>query len=179
MTSPELPSLAPVQRYAFVLTRADALAYETLPREITGWRRFLLILWAGSGGMAVAFLPEGWVGSEGGWWFWALILTSIAVQYGLAMVAMTACAHYRAAHRMPRPIEVTVLDQVDHLEWQEPGGTFVVASETIGPVIETPAHLFVHVDDRVLILPLRAFGSGVEMSAFASELDRRSGDEDA
>lgn len=177
MTSPpELPSIPPLQRYAFVLTRADALAYETLPRELMGWRRILLILWVGSGGMVVAFLPEGWVGSEGGWRFWALFLTSLAVQYGLAMVAMTASAYRRAARRMPRPSEVTMLDHFDHLEWRENGVVSVIACETIGPVIETSTHLFVHAGGRVLILPLRAFGSPSEMSAFASELDRRSDD---
>ncbi|MCX5580247.1 hypothetical protein [Kaistia terrae] len=166
----------PFSRYSFMLTRADALAYETLSREIIGWRRILLFVWIGLGGMVVAFLPENWVGDEGGWRFWALFLTSIAIQYGLAVVAMTASAYYRAARRLPNPVAVTMLDQVDHLEWQEQGVNSLVASETIGPVIETLTHLFVCVGDRVLILPLHAFGSRSEMAAFANELDRRSGD---
>jgi hypothetical protein len=174
----ELKSITPhsPERYSFMLTRSDALAYETLPREIMGWRRILFFLWLASGGMVVAFLPLGWVGNEGGWRLWAFLLASLAIQYGLATVAMTAWAHYKAARRLPRPVAVTMLDHVDHLEWQEQGGVSVYAPETIGPVIETLTHLFIHVGDRVLILPVRTFGSGSEMSAFANELDRRAGD---
>lgn len=174
-----LTSDPPVQHYAFVLTRADALAYERFPRELMGWRRLLLLAWTGLGGLTVAFLPEGWVGEEGAWRFWALILTSIAIQYGLAMVAMTAAAHHRAARRVPRPAEVAVLDHVDHLEWREHGSVFVVACETIGPVIATQVHLFIHDGSHVLIMPLRAFADRLEMFAFANALDQRSEDRQA
>lgn len=166
----------PPGRYAFMLTRADALAYETLPREIMGWRRILLFLWVGSGGMVVAILPEDWVGGEGSLRFWAILLACVAIQFALATAAMTAWAHVRAARRLPRPVAVTMLDHVDHLEWQEQGVVSVFASETIGPVIRTLTHLFVHVDSRVLILPVRAFDGMTAMSAFANELDRRVGD---
>ncbi|MCX5568133.1 hypothetical protein [Kaistia nematophila] len=156
-----------------MLTRADALAYETLPREIMGWRRILLFLWAGSGGMAVAFLPEGWVGGEGSLRFWAILLACVAIQFGLATAAMTAWAYVKAARRLPRPVAVTMLDHVDRLEWQEQGVISVFASETIGPVIQTLTHLFVHAGGRVLILPVRTFDGMAAMSAFANELDKR------
>lgn len=166
----------PFRHLSFMLTRADALAYETLPREIGGWRLILLFVWVGLGGMAVAMLPEGWVGEEGGWRFWAFIAASGFAQYGLAMVVMHLYAHWRAARRLRHPIAVEVLDHVDHLEWRENGVPVFVAPETINAIIKTPTHVFICVSGRVLILPTRAFGSGHDMTAFAEELERRSGD---
>lgn len=159
-----------------MLTRADASAYETLPREIGGWRLVLLFVWVGFGGLAVAMLPEDWVGEEGGWRFWAFIAASGFAQYGLAMVFMHLCAHWRAARRLRHPIAVEMLDHIDHFEWHEGGVPFFVVPASIDAIITTPTHVFVRVGGRVLILPTRAFGSGREMTAFAEELERRSGD---
>lgn len=166
----------PLRRLSFTLTRADASAYETLPREIGGWRLILLFVWIGLGGMAVAMLPEGWVEEEGGWRFWALIAASGFAQYGLAMAVMNCCAHWRAARRLRHPVAVEMLDHIDHLEWRQGGVPFFVAPETINAIITTPAHAFVRAGGHVLILPVHAFGSGREMTAFVEELERRSGD---
>lgn len=159
----------------FTLTRADALAYETLPREITGWRRILLFVWIGLAGAAVAQLPADWVGEEGGWRFWAFMLTGSLIQYALATLAMSVQAHWRAVRRLPRPSHVEVLDHVDHFEWREGGNTIFVAPETMSAVATTPTHTFVEADRHLLILPLRAFSDKNEMVAFTGELERRCG----
>lgn len=164
----------PFRRLSFTLTRADALAYEMLPREIGGWRLILLFAWIGLGGMAVAMLPETWVGEEGGLRFWILIAGSGFAQYGLAMVVMHCLGFWRAARRLRQPISVEMLDHIDHLEWREGGIPLFVAPETISAIITTAAHAFVCVGGRVLMLPLRAFGSSGEMTAFAEELETRS-----
>lgn len=166
----------PFRRLSFMLTRADAVAHETLPREIVGWRLILLFIWIGLGGMAVAMLPEDWVGAEGGWRFWAFIAGSGFAQYGLAMVGMYLFRYWRAARRLRRPVAVEMLDHIDHLEWREDGVPSFVSPETISAIITTPAHAFLRVGGRVLILPARAFASRHEMTAFAEELERRSGD---
>lgn len=160
-----------------MLTRADALAYEMLPREIGGWRLILLFVWIGFGGMVVAMLPEDWVGEEGGWRFWLFIAASSVAQYGSAMVVMYMFRYWRAVRRLGHPIAVEMLDHIDQLEWREGGVPFFVAPETISAIIAAPAHAFVCVGRRVLILPARAFGSRREMTMFAEELERRSGED--
>lgn len=122
----------------------------------------------------MAMLPEDWVGEEGGWRFWIFIVGSGAAQYGLAMLVMHFLGYWRAARRLRHPIAVEMLDQVDHFEWREDGVPFFVAPESINAIIATPAHAFVRVGRGVLILPLGAFASPHEMTAFAEELERRS-----
>ncbi|MGE3875233.1 MAG: hypothetical protein AB7F74_19945 [Parvibaculaceae bacterium] len=163
----------PCRRLVFTLTRADALAYETLPREIGGWRLILLFVWISFGGMAVAMLPENWVGEEGGWRFWFFIAVSGFAQYRLAMVVMRMFRFWRASRRLRHPMAVEMLDHIHHLEWREGGVPFFVAPEAINAIITTPTHAFVHVYGRILIIPARAFGSRHEMSGFAEELERR------
>lgn len=166
----------PLRTLTFTLTRADALAYEALPREITGWRLVALLVWIGLAGAAVAQFPTEWVGEEGGWRFWALMMTGSLIQYGLATLAMTAHTHWRAARRRPQPSQVDVFDHGDRLAWREGGDTDLVSSEAIGDVITTPTHTFVPASGRVLILPLRAFLDRNQMIAFAAELERRRGE---
>lgn len=161
-----------------MLTRADGLTFETLPREIGGWRLILLFVWVGFGGLALAMLPEGWVGEEGGWRFWVLIAASGFAQYGLAMVGMRLLGYWRAARRLWHPIAVEMLDHIDHLEWREAGVPVFLAPETINVIVTTRMHIFVCIGDRVLILPARAFASAHEMTAFAEELERRRGEGD-
>ncbi|WP_232627893.1 hypothetical protein [Methylobacterium sp. Leaf118] len=149
------------------------MAYETLPREIVGWRFGVLLVWIGLAGAVVSQLPTEWVGEEGGWWFWALLLTGSLIQYGLASLAMTLRAHRRAARRRPRPSEVEIVDHLDRLEWREGGATEVIPCLAMEAILTAPAHVFVRVEGRVLIFPLRAFRDRDGMVAFATELERR------
>ena len=178
MTSDPAPSAEPrpLHVLSFTLTRADALAFETLPREIQGWRLALLIVWIGLAGAAVSLLPPDWVSEENGWLFWAWMAGLGLIQYGLAVFAMTLLAHRRAALRLPGPAAVELHDHVDHLEWRENGRPSYVAPETIAQVITTPRHLFVRVEGQALIVPVRAFEDADEMMAYAAALERRIGD---
>ena len=170
------PDPLPLESLSFTLTRADALAYETLPRDIRGWRLILLLVWMGLAGAVVSQLPEDWVGEEYRWRFWAWMAAFGSVQYGVAALVMTILAHLRAARRVPRPLPIEALDHVDHLEWRDADGSIHVAPKTIAQVVATPGHLFVEVDAKVLIYPARAFAGAGEMAAFAHALERRRGD---
>jgi hypothetical protein len=179
MTRPEQEASSvpePLQHLSFTLTRADALAYEQLHRELRGWRLVLWYIWIGLAGAVVAMLPEDWVGEEGGWRFWGIAAACGLVQYGLAVLAMSLCRYWRAARRLPHPVAVEMRDEGDHLEWREAGVPVLVAPETISTVIVTAAHAFICIGSQVLILPARAFENRLDMAAFAEDLERRGGD---
>ena len=49
----------PLPTLSYSLTPADALAYELLPRELTGWRKWLLLVWLAAAGGLLACRPSG------------------------------------------------------------------------------------------------------------------------
>lgn len=121
----------------------------------------------------MSMFPPDWVGEEGGWRFWAFLACGGLVQYGLATLTMSLQAHGRATRRLPHPVAVELLDHIDHLEWREGGAPHFVATETLGAITTTMAHLFVPVERQILIIPMRAFSDRNEMMVFGAELERR------
>jgi len=165
---------APLLTLGYTLAPADALAYETLRRELVGWRKWLLLVWLGGAAGLVAFLPPDWVGPEWGWRFWLAALLLVGVAYALATAVMTAAAHLRARRRLSVPVAATLAQWGDHLEATLGGRPSFVAYETIANVVVGQRHVFVQFGRDVLIVPERAFGSHHDMVAFGEEIDRLS-----
>lgn len=164
----------PLETLNYTLTSADALAYEMLPRDLVGWRRWLLLVWLGAAGSLVAWLPADLVGPEWGWRFWLFAVGFVGIAYGLASLAMTLDARRRARHRIPGPIAVELRQWGDHLDIERAGQRRFVAYETINAVIVAEAHVFIVVRPDVLIVPLFAFPGHPEMVAFGEAVDRLS-----
>jgi hypothetical protein len=164
----------PLETLAYTLTPADALAYETLPRELAGWRSALLVVWLGVAGGSVAWLPAELIGPEWGWRFWLIGLGLVGVAYGIAAVAMTLTARRRARRRIPGPLAVELRRWGDHLEIERAGQRSFVAYETIAAVTVADAHVFVVAPPEVLIIPLRAFPDRAAMLVFGETVDRSS-----
>lgn len=164
----------PLLTLTFTLTTADALAYETLPRELVGWRKWLLLVWLAAAGGVTAFLPAEWIGPEWGWRFWLVALLLVGIAYGLATVVMTLATHRRARRRVPAPTVVVLEQWGDHLSASVGGRQLFIAYETIADVAIGKAHVFVTAPPEALIVPLSAFADRDEMAAFGEDVDRLS-----
>lgn len=168
------PAEAPLDWLSWTLTTADALAYEALPRELGGWRRWAFLLWLAAAGLVLSILPVEWVGPEYGWRFWLLLLLLIGSFWGIATLAMTLAARRRASRRVAAPRSMELKRWGDHLEVAEPGRTFFVAYETIAGVSVTQEHVFITAPPEVVIVPRHAFARPEDFVLFGSEIDRLS-----
>lgn len=164
----------PLAHLTYTLTTSDALAYESLPREIVGWRRWSFLIWLAAAGMALALLPGEWVGPEGGPRFWVALVLLLGAFWALAVLVMTLNTHRRARRRVPAPTAVAVKQWGDGLEVAEAGRTFTVPYDTIADVAATTGHVFVSAPPLAIIIPVAAFPSAEDMGLFASEIDRLS-----
>ena len=164
----------PILTLTYTLTTADALAYEALPREMVGWRKWLLLVWLAVAGGLVAFLPTEWVGPEWGWRFWLAALVLIGIAYALAAAAMTLATRRRARKRIPAPTVATLEQWGDHLAVTVGGRQLFVAYETIADVAIGKSHVFITAPPEALIVPLSAFADRDEMTAFGEDIDRLS-----
>lgn len=165
---------APLLTLTYTLTTADALAYEAMPRELIGWRKWLLLIWLAVAGGAVAFLPVEWIGPEWGWRFWLAALLLVGIAYGLAAAVMTLATHRRARRHIPAPMVVTLEQWGDHLAVTTAERQLFVAYETIADVAIGKSHVFITAPPEALIVPLTAFPDRDEMTAFGEDIDRLS-----
>ena len=164
----------PLLTLTYTLITADALAYEALPREMVGWRKWLLLVWLAVAGGSVAFLPAEWIGPEWGWRFWLIALVLVGLAYAIATVVMTLATHRRARHRVPTPTVATLEQWGDHLAVTIGERQLFVAYETIAAVTIGKAHVFITAPPEMLIVPLTAFADRDEMLAFGEDIDRQS-----
>ena len=54
----------PLRTTTFMLTRADALAYEQAASRLTPFGVFALLCWLGAWGAGALFIPPDWAGSR-------------------------------------------------------------------------------------------------------------------
>ncbi len=164
----------PLLTLTYTLTTADALAYEALPREMVGWRKWLLLVWLAVAGGMVAFLPAEWIGPEWAWRFWLIALLLVGITYAIATVVMTLATKRRARHRIPAPAVVTLEQWGDHLALTIGERQQFVAYETLADVAIGKAHVFITAPPQVLIVPLTAFADRDELVAFGEDIDLKS-----
>ncbi len=166
--------IEPLLTLTYTLTTADALAYEALPRELIGWRKWLLLVWLAVAGGLVAFLPAEWVGPEWGWRFWLAALVLVGLAYGVATLVMTLATRRRARRRVAAPMIATLQQWGDHLAVTTAEQQLFIAYETIADVAIGKAHVFITAPPEALIVPLSAFADRDEMMAFGDHVDRLS-----
>jgi hypothetical protein len=159
----------PLAAYRYRLTAVDALAYERLPGEWTGWQKAALILPLMAIG-AFAGLIEDW--TDVLWWVSVAGLLVIWAVVGLAVFNWRM--HRRARARAAREGQTEVEEWDDHLAIHSQAGATRLADESIGRVIVTDSHVFILWRGGSLILPQRAFDSPEAMRAFGEAIDRRS-----
>jgi hypothetical protein len=161
----------PLAVYRYRLTTVDALAYERLPGEWTGWQKAALILPL----MAIGALA-GLLEDELGVWWWASVAGLLLAWAAVGLAVFNWRIHRRAKVRALREGQVEVEDWADSFTIRSQVGTAHLADETIGRVIVTDTHVFILWRGGSLILPQRAFEDAAAMRAFGEAIDRRSMD---
>jgi hypothetical protein len=164
----------PVAVMRYRLTRADALAWFALSREMTWPGRLAFILWFALAGAVLAVLPPAVVGATGSLRSWAVLAVVVLVQYALMVGVMTLRRHWRARRMLAQHVDVVLEVWGDHLGATRAGVVLNVAPELIRQVVVTDAHVFLDILNDVLIVPLHAFADLAEMQAFGAEWDRLS-----
>ncbi len=111
----ERPRTAPTAVLHYRLTRADALAWERLPRELKGLRTLAFYLWLGCSGAALAALPQSLAGTWPSLRFALMALAMLAL-FGAARLGFgRALSHWRAGRRVPEPQQWTLEDWPDRM----------------------------------------------------------------
>ncbi|MER2534192.1 MAG: hypothetical protein ABTQ31_03405 [Rhizobiaceae bacterium] len=162
---------APLSILRFSLTPADALAYERLPGELSGWAKACLVISLAAVGGFYGFV-EDWPAA------WRYGVTALLVLAWLVavMTIRTVLMHRRAKALAARDGNVEIEEWYDHLAIRTASGTRVLAVETIGKVLGGEGHVFILHHGGPTIVPLRAFEDAEAMRAFGEALERRSAD---
>lgn len=160
--------------YAYRLGFADALAWETAPRELAGWRLVAFVVWVGLAGAVLAALPESRIGEPWSLRFVILGAVAIAAFWAAAILWWNVLARRRARRRFPAPVDATLEEWSDCLRERLPGGETVVRPADIAAVVSLPGHVVVATPERAVIVPLSAFADPDDMAAFAERWDAAS-----
>lgn len=147
----------PLRTTTYTLGTADALAYEQAASRMTPLGVLALLLWLGLWGAAAMLIPPDWAGPRLGWSFSALVAILVCIAYVLALILIAFRQWLRARHRIKRPIEQTVAEWPDRLEFTGGGMPRTLNFPEIRRTILTRAHLFLETDSDPMILPRRAF----------------------
>lgn len=159
----------PLGLYRYRLTTVDALAFERLPGEWTGWQKAAFVLQLAAIGAAAGFFEE----SLGSWW-WAAVCGLLLAWVLVGLVIWNWRLRRRAKARAAREGQTEVEEWGDRLTIRSQAGETHLAYETIGKVIAGEGHVFVLYRGGQLIVPLRAFESPARMKVFADAIDARS-----
>lgn len=162
----------PMSVLHYRLTRADALAWETLPREMKGLRTLAFYFWLGCSGAALAALPQSLAGNWPSLRFALMALAMLAL-FGAAWIALgRILSHWRAGRRVPEPQQWTLEDWPDRLVARGAGGTMSVTAADISGLLRTPSHVFVGLGGGdVLIVPADAFPDTGSCQRFVERWD--------
>ena len=172
---------APSRAWAYRLTSADALAWEMLPRELTGWRWPAFVVFLASAGAWSAALAEYFGVNDDGWGLLVMMLAAGALHWLIATIFMNWRMRVRARRRIPAPLDVEVEDHVDHvlIRTTPIGGattTRVVSFDLVRECFVDAGRLFLHDVSDVLIMPLAVFEDEADMRATAATWDTRAAD---
>lgn len=155
-----------VRRYR--LEPADALAFESLPRELAGWRLIAYTGWMASAGWVLALLPESLVGSP---WDWRFVVAG-GVLVGAFWLAShgwrNLLARWRAHRRLSRAVFAELVEFDDCLRETINGATRDMTATEIGIVHVLPDMIVVESRRHAILVPASAFDDADDMATFAA-----------
>ena len=161
----------PYKTYAYTLTADDALAWRQLRNDWSTGEKLFGLTAAIALGLFLAVLPETLIGAPFDLRFVAALVAVYLPGYGLFRAVIGLNDRRLARRDIPAPRHVILEDWVDHLDERWEGGRRSVALEMIGPVLDTPGHVFVQGPGTVYIIPAAAFDGPAEKQAFATNLE--------
>lgn len=161
----------PYCTYQYELTAKDALAWRTLRNDWSVTEKLFGLCLLALGGFVLAVLPERLAGEPYDLRFILSLGAALTFSYALFRAAIAFNDRRLARRDIPAPRMITLEDWVDHLDERWQGGRRSVALEMMGPVLDTPGHVFVQGPSAVIIIPAAAFDSPAEKQAFAVNLE--------
>ena len=147
----------PLRTTTYMLTRADALAYEQAASRLTPLGVLMLLCWLGLWGAGALFIPPDWAGQRLSLSSSLLVSIFVAMAYVTALLVIAIRQWWRARRRLKRPVEVTVTEWPDRLDLIGVGTLDPVAFADVRRSILNRTHLFLDTDAEPVILPRRAF----------------------
>ena len=161
----------PLRTTTFLLTRADALAYEQAAGRMTPLGVIALICWLGLCGASGLLVPPDWAGARFGFASSLLVSVAVAIGYVLALLLIAIRQWLRARRRVRRPTEVTVGEWPDRLDLSGIGRLDPIPFSAVRRTISTRTHLLLEADQDVVILPRRAFAEEGALEDLARRVD--------
>jgi hypothetical protein len=147
----------PLRTTTFMLTRADALAYEQAAARLSPLGVIALVCWLGLFGATAMLIPADWAGPRLGLSSAILISIFVAIAYVLALLLIATRQWWRARRRHRRPVEVTVTEWPDRLDLVGTGQLEPVPFTGVRRTLLTRTHLFLETDADPVLLPRSAF----------------------
>jgi hypothetical protein len=159
-------------RWVFTLTRADALAFLRLKRELPDWAKWLMGLWFLVGGAVFGLLPDSVVGAQGSTRSLVVFLTVIGLQFALLILGRAVWRQLRARQMVPHPRQAEFEEWIDCVAGTEIDSVdcAYLSPELIGQVLDTATHIFVLNTNTRIVVPKRAFASAADASAMVAHL---------
>lgn len=156
----------PNATYRHTLSSSDALAWEMLPRELTGLQKLIFVALLVLACAPVAMLPETWTA---GALLWVWLAGAALVAYMVSRLVNRWAAWVRARARFPHPTEI-IIEDWDHALTVTTGSTTRnIAFETILAVTRGRDHMFLPTGNDLVILPHRAI-SEADREALADRI---------
>jgi hypothetical protein len=163
----------PPRTTIFVLTGADALAYEQASARLTPIGLLALLLWLGAWAVGALLLPSDWIGPRLAWASSLIVSIGVAIGYVLALLLTSVRQALAARRRVPRALEVTLTEFPDRLELTGADLPPAVPFRAIRESRLTPTHLLLNTDDNVIIVPRRAFADPDALDQLAAHIASR------
>ena len=150
-------SADPIRTTTYLLSAADALAYEQATSRVGILGALVLLVWLAACGSLALLIPLDWAGPRLSWSFNLLVLVLIAIGYVLALLLLARGQMRRAGKRVRRSVEMQLVEWPDRLEFSGSGLPRTVPLKDIKSGQLTRTHLFFETAGEPIILPRRAF----------------------
>ena len=150
-------STEPIRTTTYLLSSADALAYEQATARVGVLGGLMLVIWLAACGSAALLVPLDWAGPRLSWSFNLLVLVLIAIGYVLALLLLARGQIHRAGKRIRRSVEMQLVEWPDRLEFSGSDLPRTVSLKDIKSGQLTRTHLFFETAGDPIILPRRAF----------------------
>lgn len=150
----------------------DALAWESLPSELSSQQKAIYLAFPVAGGMAYGLgsesLPD-WATSMPAL---LVMLVIAAVMHGLWMLYYSLLKRFRARRRLPYRISCVLEDWGDDIYIHSELEEVALSTDLCRQTVVTLTHLFIDFPGTLVIVPTFAFDNPAQRTAFIAKWQR-------
>lgn len=158
--------------YRTTLQRADWLAYETMPRELSGWRRWHVFGIAIVFGMIWSGVEDRVLGADAGKAVrFAVIFALCLLAFVLSTIILSLDQKRRIDAHVLSGEEIEIAGDGTKLTRQRGADVKSWTYAEVQRATFLPTQIFIEAPGETLILPLRCFGTEEAMREFFASLD--------